>query len=159
MTEQSTGLSVRRAVMVEAPVERAFTVFTDGFASWWPHEYSIGAQPMQTAVIEPRQGGRMYERAADGSECVWGQVLAWEPPNRLVLTWQITHEWQPEPDPGKASELEVRFAAEGPGKTRVELEHRGFERHGEGGKAIYDTVSSDGGWGRLLEMYAKTAQG
>jgi len=157
MTDQPADSAVRRSITVDAPVERAFAVFTDGLGTWWPHDYSVGGQPMQTAVIEPRQGGRWLERAADGTECPWGRVLAWEPPHRVMLSWQITPEWQPEPDPEKASEIEVRFVAESPQTTRVEREHRGFERHGTGGDSMRESVG--GGWGGLLELFAKAAQG
>ncbi len=154
MTQQATTDAVRRAITVQASAERAFEVFTGRFDTWWPRSHHIGAADMKEAVIEPREGGRFYERGVDGSECDWGRVLAWEPPSRLLLTWQIDAEWQYDPDPEHASEVEVRFTPEGDG-TRVELEHRHFERHGADGAKIRDAVGQEGGWGGLLGMYAE----
>ncbi|HYY79591.1 MAG TPA: SRPBCC family protein [Actinomycetes bacterium] len=141
-------------VTVGVPVERAFRVFTDSFNSWWPPEYHIGGADIAEAVLEPRPGGRWYERGVDGSECDWGRVLAWEPPHRLVVTWQINGEWQYDPDPEHASEIEVRFTADGPGQTVVELEHRLLERL-VGGEALRDGITGGGGWTSLLERFAK----
>jgi uncharacterized protein YndB with AHSA1/START domain len=153
MTEQAAGLAVRHTLTVEAPPERAFAVFTEGLASWWPlTTHTIGAQPAVTAVVEPRAGGRWYERAADGSECDWGRVLAWEPPHRLVLSWEIAADWQH--DPGLATEVEVRFHAQEDDRTRVELEHRGLEAYGERAGEMRDTFDSPGGWPGLLERFA-----
>ena len=115
-------------ITVDVPVELAFRTFTDAFGSWWPAEYHIGRADMATAILEPREGGRWYEQGVDGSECDWGRVLAWEPPNRLVVTWQINGQWQYDPDPERASEIEVRFTADGPDQTTVNLEHRHLER-------------------------------
>jgi uncharacterized protein YndB with AHSA1/START domain len=152
MTTQATNETVRRELTVKAPPERAFAVFTDRFDSWWPRSHSIGEAEMGEAIVEPRTGGRWYERGVDGSECVWGQVLAWEPPHRLVLSWQIGGDWKLDADPAHASEIEVRFTPVDDG-TRVELEHRHFERHGESAAALRESVSQDGGWGGLLERY------
>jgi uncharacterized protein YndB with AHSA1/START domain len=146
--------AIRRSVTVSAPVARAFEVFTDAFNTWWPPSYHIGEADFAEAVIEPREGGRWYERGVDGSECEWGRVLAWEPPHRLVLTWQINGEWKYDGDPGHASEIEVRFTAEGAELTRVEVEHRLLERL-VGGQQMYDAVSAEGGWGTLLEQFAQ----
>jgi uncharacterized protein YndB with AHSA1/START domain len=156
MTQQMTDAPVRQSITVEAPVERAFTVFTEGFDSWWPREHHIGSADMQRAIMEAEQGGRWYEQGVDGSECGWGQVLVWEPPHRLVLAWQISAEWQYEPDLARSSEIEVRFTAETPSRTRVELEHRGFERHGPGAAGIRTSVSGEGGWPDLMTRYAAT---
>jgi uncharacterized protein YndB with AHSA1/START domain len=109
---------------------------------------------MEKAIIETRAGGRMYSRQVDGSECDWGRVTAWEPPRRLVFAWQITHEWGYEPDLAKASEVEIIFTAIGAESTRVDLEHRHFERHGAGGSSMRTAVDSPNGWGGLLQMYA-----
>ncbi len=159
MTEQTTEQTVRRTVTVAVPVQRAFTVFTERFTTWWPETHHIAPVDMAEAVIEPREGGRWYERGVDGSECDWGRVLAWEPPTRLVLSWHLDGEWKFDPDLAKASEVEVRFISEGPATTRVELEHRHFERHGATADSLRTSVSADGGWGTILEGYAKVAGG
>jgi uncharacterized protein YndB with AHSA1/START domain/uncharacterized damage-inducible protein DinB len=148
---------VKKSITVKASVEHAFQVFTDGFDTWWPRSHHIGKQPMVKAVIETRAGGRCYGREADGTECDWGKVLAWEPPNRFVLAWQIDPGWQYEPDLHKASEVEVRFSPEAGGLTRVDLEHRHFERHGEGAGSVRSGVDSPTGWGILLDVYAARA--
>jgi uncharacterized protein YndB with AHSA1/START domain len=156
MTMQTAVEPVRTSVTVEAPIERAFEVFTEGFDSWWPREnHNLGAQPLQRAVLEPREGGRWYEIDANGDECDWGSVLAYEPPNRVVVSWQIDGNFQLDGDPERASEVEVRFTAEGDERTRVELEHRHLERHGDTAQALRVGVSSEGGWPGLLEDYAR----
>jgi uncharacterized protein YndB with AHSA1/START domain len=116
MSSAPTIPAIRGTVTVAAPVERAFQVFTDSFGTWWPAEYHIGQADMAAAILEPRAGGRWYERGVDGGECDWGRVLAWEPPHRLVVTWQINGQWQYDPDPAHASEIEVRFTADGPSR-------------------------------------------
>jgi uncharacterized protein YndB with AHSA1/START domain len=158
MAEQLEGTAVRRSIEVAVPPERAFAVFTDGIGSWWPLDrYTIGSGPAETAVVEPREGGRWYERAADGTECDWGRVLAWEPPHRLVLSWEISADWQP--SPGLASEVEVRFTGESGGaRTRVELEHRGLEAFGDRAEEMHATFSSPHGWGTLLGAFAAGAE-
>jgi hypothetical protein len=162
MTEQTPAApvaaipSVRRAVTVEASQTRAFDVFTRGFNTWWPREHHIGPGNLETAIIEPFAGGRWYEQLTGGVECEVGRVLLWEPPARLMLAWHITPQWKYEPDPDKASEIELRFIAEGPTRTRVELEHRHFERHGDGGDTMRSQV--DSGWPGLLDLYARVAQ-
>jgi uncharacterized protein YndB with AHSA1/START domain len=150
----STLPPVGGTITVAVPVERAFAVFTGSFNTWWPPQHHIGQADMAEAVLEPREGGRWYERGVDGSECDWGRVLTWEPPHRLVLTWQINGRWQFDPDPAHASEVEVRFIADGPEQTTVELEHRLLERVVEGA-ALRDGISGGGGWGSLLELFAK----
>ena len=142
---------VRKTITVKTSPERAFTVFTTG--SWWPKEHSILASgsPQREVVIEPRVGGRWYEIGEDNSECVWGQVIAWDPPRRMVLGWEINGNFQI--DRSATTEVEVNFIPEGEG-TRVELEHRGFERYAETGQALRDAVGSDGGWGGLLKLLA-----
>lgn len=154
MSNASTVPAISGTRTIDVPVERAFRVFTDSFGSWWPAEYHIGAADMAEAIIEPREGGRWYERGIDGSECDWGQVLAWDPPHRLVVTWQINGEWQYDPDPQHASEIEVRFTADGRGQTTVELEHRHLDRL-VGGQAIHDAISGGGGWSSILDSFAK----
>jgi uncharacterized protein YndB with AHSA1/START domain len=153
MTE--TTVAVRRSVTVAATPERAFDVFTAGFKSWWPIEsHHIGKTMATDVVIDPHAGGRWFERDADGNECDWGAVLAFEPPHRLLLAWQLTPEWAYDPDPEKGTEVEVTFTAVD-GGTLVELEHRGFEKHGESGTKMRDAVGAPGGWGDLLDAFAK----
>jgi uncharacterized protein YndB with AHSA1/START domain len=152
---------VRYAVTVPLPAERAFALFTDGFNSWWPGHH-IGAADMAEAVLEPRAGGRYYERGVDGSECEWGAVLACDPPRRIVVAWQITAHgdtWAYDPDLAHASEFEVNFHEQPGGQTRVELEHRNIGRHGPGADGIHQGVSGPGGWPGILDNYAKTAVG
>jgi len=155
MSSPSTIPPIGGTVTVGVPVEQAFRVFTDSFNTWWPHQYHIGQADIDEAILEPREGGRWYERGVDGSECDWGRVLAWEPPHRLLVTWQIGGDWQFDPDPEHASEIEVRFTADGPGQTTVAVEHRLLDRL-VGGQAIHDTIRSGGGWTALLESFAKT---
>ncbi|HZN75904.1 MAG TPA: SRPBCC family protein [Micromonosporaceae bacterium] len=154
MTEQITVPTVQRSVTVAAPVAKAFQVFTRSFTTWWPADYHIGEAEYAEAVMEGRTGGRWYERGVDGSECDWGRVLTWDPPNRVVLAWHINGEWQFDPDPARASEVEVTFTAEDDGRTRVDLEHRLFERHGEQAESVMKSVSEGGGWGDILQRYA-----
>ena len=146
--------AIQGTVTVNAPIERAFRIFTESFTTWWPADYHIGQADMAEAIIEPREGGRWYERGVDGSECDWGHVLAWQPPHRLVVTWQINGQWQYDPDPEHASEIEVRFTPEGSGQTTVELEHRLIHRL-VGGEAIRDSISGGGGWSAVLAQFAK----
>jgi uncharacterized protein YndB with AHSA1/START domain len=143
-------------VTVGVPVEQAFRVFTDSMHTWWPAQYHIGQADMAQAILEPREGGRWYEQGVDGSECDWGRVLAWEPPHRLVVTWQVNGQWQYDPDPARASEIEIRFTSDGPEQTTVELEHRLLERLVDG-QAIRDALVSGGGWTAMLELFAKAA--
>ena len=155
MTEQMTIPAVRKEITVRATPERAFEVFTAGMSTWWPMDtHAVGPTPA-TSVIEPRAGGRVYNLADDGTESDWGRVLVWEPPARLVLAWLLNPQWTYEPDPEKASEVEVRFEDEGDGTTRVELVHSGFERYAEGGESMREQVDAAGGWGSLLELYGQ----
>lgn len=156
MSTASTIPDVRGSATVAVPVERAFQVFTDSFNTWWPAEYHIGKADMAEAILEPRAGGRWYERGTDGSECDWGRVLVWEPPQRLVVTWQINGQWQYDPDPDHASEIEVRFTADGPEQTTVELEHRLLDRLVDG-QGIYDGIRGGGGWSSILDRFAEAA--
>jgi uncharacterized protein YndB with AHSA1/START domain len=148
--------SVRTSISVEAPIERAFTVFTEGIGTWWPPEHHILEGQLAEMVFEPFAGGHVYDRAVDGSECRWARVLAYEPPNRVVISWDINTSWQIETDLEKTSEVEVRFTAEGPDRTRVELEHRNLDRHGEGWERMRDAVGSEGGWN--LRPFAEAAR-
>jgi uncharacterized protein YndB with AHSA1/START domain len=156
---QVTGTSVQSSIVVEAPIEKAFSVFTEDIGSWWPPDHHILQAPLAEMVFEPREGGHVYDRGTDGSECRWARVLAYEPPNRLVFSWDIALDWQIETDPQKTSEVEIRFIAETPQRTRVELEHRHLDRHGPGWEQMRDAVGSPGGWGRGLEAFAQRAAG
>ena len=153
----STVPAIRRSITVNAPLDRAFHTFTAAFSSWWPPSYHIGEAEYAEAGLEPRVGGRWYERGADGSECEWGSVLEWEPPHRLVLGWQINGRWEYEPDPANASEIEVRFTAEGDGRTRVELEHRYLDRLADS-QALAGAVGEDTGWNGILRAFAGVAE-
>ncbi len=146
MSTQAADTSVRTSITVEAPIDRAFTMFTDGIGTWWPPENHILEAELAEMVFEPRVGGHIYDRGVDGSESRWARVLAYDPPGRVVFSWDINPRWQIEADPAKTSEVEVRFTAEGPERTRVELEHRHLDRHGEGWEQMRDAVGSPNGW-------------
>jgi uncharacterized protein YndB with AHSA1/START domain len=155
MSTQATETSVRTDMVVDAPIDRAFSVFTEGIGSWFPPEYNLLQVEIAERVFEPREGGHVYDRGVDGTECHWARVLAYEPPDRVVFSWDINTQWQIETDPGKASEVEVRFIAEGPDRTRLELEHRNLDRHGDGWEAHRDSVSGEGGWPGCLQRFAE----
>jgi uncharacterized protein YndB with AHSA1/START domain len=157
MTDTST--SVRTSVVVEVPPDRAFAVFTEDMGSWWSPDHHILQAPLASMVVEPRVGGSIYDVGTDGSECRWGTVLAYEPPDRFVFGWNITPQWQVESDPARASEVEVRFVPEEGGRTRVELEHRHLDRHGEGWEDMREAVASPGGWGSGLRRFAARLEG
>lgn len=148
---------VRKSVQVHANIDLAFEVFTAEFDSWWPRSHHIGTSPLKRSVIEQHIGGRCYAEQEDGTTCDWGQILAWDPPMSFVLAWQITPDWQYQPDLAKSSEVEVRFTSLGRDQTRVDLEHRHFERHGEGGQAMRAGVDTENGWNTLLQIYATQA--
>jgi uncharacterized protein YndB with AHSA1/START domain len=152
---QQTYAPVVRTITVAASQERAFKVFTEQFGSWWPKEYSIGDADMADFVLEPKVGGRWYEVGVDGKECDTGRVTAYEPPDRVVVAWHLDGTWQYDPDPEHASELEVKFVAEGEHSTRVELEHRNFDRHGAGAEAVRGGVDDERGWNYCLHLFAK----
>jgi uncharacterized protein YndB with AHSA1/START domain len=158
MAEQTAEATVRRSITVNTGVERAFRVFTDGIDTWWPRSHHIGRSPLARAVIEPFVGGRWYGEEEDGTQCPWAQITAWEPPHRLVFAWQITADWKYEPDLSKTSEVEVRFTALADGSTRVDLEHRRFDRMGPSGETMRAAVGRPGGWGTLLSTFADRAQ-
>ena len=151
---QATDNAVRTSIVVDAPIDRAFTVFTADMASWWPADHHILQAELAEMVFEPRVGGDIYDRGTDGSECHWARVLAYEPPHRVVFSWDISLQWQIEADPEKTSEIEVRFSAETPGRTLVELEHRNIDRHGDGWESMRDGVSGADGWGKGLRAFA-----
>ena len=153
-TQDMIEVPVRKSITVNASPERAFEVFTDDFDSWWPRSHHIGKSPMTKAVIEGRKGGRCYNEQEDGTDSDWGTIMLWEPPRRFVIAWQLTGNWEFEPDIGNSSEVEVRFTPEAGGKTRVDLEHRHFERLTRGGAEMRAGVDAEGGWGMLLQGYA-----
>jgi uncharacterized protein YndB with AHSA1/START domain len=146
---------VRRSVTVKAPPARAFEVFANRIGQWWPKSHHIGAVEPDTVIIEPRQGGRWFERSPDGSECELGKVLTWEPPARLVLGWQLTPQWTYDAD--LLTEVEITFTAEADGSTRVDLEHRNLERFGEGAEAMRQNIDAPSGWSLILQVYADAA--
>ena len=150
--------SVRKSIRVRTSAERAFRVYTEQMDSWWPRTHHIGKAPMQRVVLEGKVGGRCYSTHTDGTDCPWGTVLEWEPPRYFVMAWQITPAWKYEPDLTKCSEVEVRFTAEDGGYTRVDLEHRHFERVGEGWDTMRAAVAERGGWSGLLEMFRIQAE-
>jgi len=154
----TTVAPVLKSITVRASAERAFKVFTDGFDTWWPRGHHIGSSPMKRAVIEPFVGGRCYSEQVDGTDCPWGQILVWDPPHRFVMAWQITPEWKFQPNVNESSEVEIRFTPLGDGTTRVDLEHRNFERMGAGGEAMRTGVDSPNGWGSLMELYKAAAE-
>jgi uncharacterized protein YndB with AHSA1/START domain len=154
MTSTDTT-TVTKDIVVNAPIEEAFRVFTARFGDFKPREHNLLAAPITETVFEPRVGGHIFDRAEDGSECRWARILAYEPPDRVVFSWDIGPTWQVEQDPDKTSEVEVRFTAAGPTLTRVELEHRRLDRHGPGWESVRDSVESDGGWPLYLQRYAE----
>ena len=155
MSQQSPRTSVRHSVVVDAPIDKAFKVFTEDFGRFKPREHNMLGAEIAETVFEPRVGGSLYDRGVDGSECRWGRILAYEPPNRVVVSWDISPSWEIETDPGKSSEFEVRFITEAPGRTRVELEHRNLHRHGEGWEGVREGVDAAQGWPLYLRRYAE----
>jgi uncharacterized protein YndB with AHSA1/START domain len=154
MTRQTATTSVRTSIVVQAPLERAFKVFTEDFGQFKPREHNLLGVEIAETVFEPRVGGYLFDRGVDGSECRWARVLAYEPPHRVVLSWDIDPRWQVETDPARTSEVEVRFVSETPERTRVELEHRHLDRHGDGWEGVRDGVGGDGGWPLYLQRFA-----
>jgi uncharacterized protein YndB with AHSA1/START domain len=155
MSTQASDTSTQHSIVVEAPIERAFSVFTDEFGGFKPPEHNLLDVEIAETVFESHVGGNIYDRGVDGSECRWARVLAYEPPNRVVFSWDISAQWQIETDLDKTSEVEVRFIAEAPDRTRVELEHRNLDRHGEGWEAERDGVGGDQGWPLYLDRFAE----
>ena len=151
---QMTSTTVRSSIVVEAPIERAFRVFTEDFGAFKPPSHNLLPVEIAETVFESRVGGYLYDRGVDGSECRWARVLAYEPPNRVVISWDISPYWRLETDLEKASEVEVRFIAEGETRTRVELEHRNLDRHGDGWDGLRDGVGGGEGWPLYLQRYA-----
>jgi uncharacterized protein YndB with AHSA1/START domain len=155
MSTQEQAMAVRATVVVEAPIEQAFSVFTEDFGSFKPREHNMLGVEIAETVFEPHVGGHLYDRGVDGSECRWARVLAYEPPTHVAFSWDISPQWQIETDLEKTSEVEVRFIPETPERTRVELEHRNLDRHGEGWQSLRDGVDSGDGWPLYLRRFAE----
>jgi uncharacterized protein YndB with AHSA1/START domain len=154
MTAQAQDTSVRAQIVVDVPIEHAFAVFTES-SSWKPPEHNLLRVAIAESVFEAHEGGYIYDRGVDGSECRWARVLAYEPPDRVVFGWLITPQWSLETDLSGASEVEVRFIAEAPERTRVEIEHNHLERHGEGWEGLRDAVAAPDGWPLYLQRLAE----
>jgi uncharacterized protein YndB with AHSA1/START domain len=154
MTTPAEATSIRHEVVVNAPIDRAFSVFTEGFGKFKPPEHNLLGVDIAETVFETHEGGHVYDRGVDGSECRWARVLAYEPPDRVVISWDISPRWQIETDPERTSEVDVRFIAEAADRTRVELEHRNLDRHGDGWEAVREGVDSEGGWPTYLRRFA-----
>lgn len=155
MTLEIKPAPVRKTITVKAPAQRAFEVFTARMGRWWRPDHHIGETALKDVVLEPKVGGRWYEVGVDGRTCEWGKVLAWEPPQRIVLAWQLDQDWKY--DPGLITELEVRFVAEG-ALTRVELEHRNIERFGAKAAAVRAALDSPDGWNGALAAFVTVAE-
>ena len=154
MTAQIQDTSVRAQIVVEVPIEHAFAVFTKS-SSWKPPEHNLLNVEIAESIFERHEGGYIYDRGADGSECRWARILAYEPPNRVLFAWLINPQWQTEADASRTSEVEVGFVAEAPERTRVEIEHRHLERHGEGWEGLRDAIAAPGGWPLYLQRLAE----
>jgi uncharacterized protein YndB with AHSA1/START domain len=142
---------VNRSVVVKADLDRSFAAFTGRIGRWWPRSHSIASTPLADVIIEPRVGGRWYERSTDGSECEWGKVLAWDPPGRLILAWQVDGNWKY--DPSLVLEVEVTFTALEAGLTRVDLEHRNLERYGDQAASVREKIGHENGWLGILKSF------
>lgn len=154
MTDPKPTTTVRRRIVVNAPIAEAFKVFTERFGDFKPREHNLLQSPIAATVFEPRVGGNIYDRAVDGTECRWARILAYEPPNRVAFSWDISPRWQIETNRELTSEVDVRFFAETAERTRVELEHRNIDRHGPGWESVRGGVDDDRGWLLYLQRYA-----
>ena len=150
---------LRRQIVVDAPIEHAFATFVERFGEFKPPEHNLLGAEITKTEFEPRVGGHIYDSAADGSECRWARVLVYEPPDRVVFSWDISPHWQLEDDPNHTSEVEIRFVAEAPDRTRIELEHRHLDRHGPGWESLRGAIDSDGGWPLYLARYSTLVAG
>jgi uncharacterized protein YndB with AHSA1/START domain len=158
MTTEADPTVVRSEIVVDAAQDRAFKLFTEQFDKIKPREHNMLGVDIAESVFEPQVGGRVYDRGVDGSECQWGRVLVCEPPERIVFTWDISPYWQVETDLSRSSEVEIRFIAETAERTRVELEHRHLDRHGDGWEGLRAGVEGDDGWPLYLARYAAQVQ-
>jgi uncharacterized protein YndB with AHSA1/START domain len=156
MAAQAQETSVRAQIVIDVPIEHAFAVFTEN-AEWKPPEHNLLGVEIAESIFEAREGGHVYDRGVDGSECRWARVLVYEPPDRIVLAWLITPQWRIDPEAAGTSEVEVRFIAEAPERTRVEIEHRHLERHGPGWESMRDAVGAPDGWPLYLRRLANLA--
>ena len=161
---EETSVTVLKSVRVQAPIERAFSVFVEQMETWWPATHHVGKTPFEAIFVEPRVGGRWYERDVNGNLSDWGTVLGWDPPRRVKFSWHVgprhdQPDWVCDPDIAKASEVEIRFTSEGPGVTYVELEHSKLERHGEGYEQLRAVFDGPGAWSHILSLYANAAEG
>ena len=155
MSTHATDTSVRHSIVVDAPIESAFSTFTEAFGSFKPREHNLLDVEIAETVFETHVGGHIYDRGVDGSECRWARVLAFEPPDRVLFSWDISPQWQIESDPDRTSEVEVSFIAEAPDRTRVELEHRNLDRHGDGWEGVREGARGDGGWPLYLDRFGR----
>lgn len=155
MSTRTERTSVRQSIVVNAPVERAFQTFVEEFDRIKPREHNLLSVDIAETIFEPRAGGHIYDRGVDGTECRWARVLAYEPPSRLLFSWDIGPTWQVETDPDRTSEVEVRFLPEKSGQTRVELEHRNLDRHGPGWESTRESVDGDGGWPLYFQRFGE----
>ena len=158
MSTQTADTAVRTSILVDAPQNLACEVFTQDMAGWWPPDHHILEGELKEMVFELKEGGRIYDVGVDGAECQWARVLAFEPPERVVISWDITPQWKLQTDLEKTSEVEFRFIPERDDRTRVELEHRHLDRHGDGWEAMRDAVGSTDGWNRGLRAFAGRAR-
>ena len=154
MSQQPAATTIRHSVTVDAPIEKAFKVFTEDFGRFKPPEHNLLGVEIAETIFEARVGGFLYDRGVDGRECRWARILAYEPPHRVVISWDISPSWQIETDQYKTSEVEVRFVSQASGRTQVELEHRNLDRHGEGWEGVREGVDGDQGWPLYLQRYA-----
>jgi uncharacterized protein YndB with AHSA1/START domain len=159
MTQSGPMTSVQRQIVVNAPIVEAFKVFTERFGDFKPREHNLLQAPIAETVFEPRVGGNIYDRAVDGSQCRWARILAFDPPNRVVFSWDISPHWQIETNPNLTSEVEVRFFSETSERTRVELEHRNLDRHGVGWESVREGLDNEAGWPLYLQRYGALFEG
>lgn len=157
MKHKTKSTEVRVEMIVKASVEKTFKTFTERCHEWWPMNYKLSKAERKDILVEPYEGGRWYETGTDGSECLWGKVLTWDPPHHVAFSWQIKPDFTPESDPEKASRVEIRFRENGPASTTITLVHSEFERHGEGWEAMRDSVANEGGWQEILTQFSNMA--
>jgi hypothetical protein len=145
---------IRVSREVPVLIDDAFDGFALRLHEWWPAEYTWSGEVLESIGIEPRIDGLCFERGPHGFVCNWGRAVTWEPPMQVTLLWQINPDRTPQPDPVKASEVVVHFLSGQGDRTRIEIEHRHFDRHGDGAAAYREAMASAEGWPRLLDRYA-----